>query len=499
MSTIQTQIQTQIDQNALRRDYWINKNRYYYKDLKSLLQYTIPKGARVLEIGTGTGDLLNAISPSYGVGVDISSQMISAAKSKYPHLHFVCTAAEKLNINANTEEEKFDYIIISDTLAYLTDIQQTLQQLKRLAKSSGDTRVIFTFHNFFWGPILKAAEWLGLKMPQERLNWLNQNDLLNFLYLEGFDLIKSGQRFLCPKYIPFLSNFCNKYLVQLPFFRRLSIYSYVVARINSNSNNHNNHNNHNYSVSVIIPARNEKGNIEDAVKRVPLMGKHTEIIFVEGNSTDDTLAEIKRICEKYKDYKDHKDKIDLKYFVQDGKGKGDAVRKGFEKATGDILMILDADLTVPPEELPKFYHAIASGKGEFINGSRLVYPLEKDSMRMLNILGNKFFSMCFTWLLSQNLKDTLCGTKVIFNRHYLQLIKNRSYFGEFDPFGDFDLIFGAAKLNLKIVEIPIRYKARTYGETNISRFYHGLLLLKMVIFAMNKIKFISTHPHIANK
>jgi glycosyltransferase involved in cell wall biosynthesis len=239
------------------------------------------------------------------------------------------------------------------------------------------------------------------------------------------------------------------------------------------------------SVNVISPARNEKDNIENALKRLPNMGSHTEVIFIEGNSTDDTLSEIKRVCEAYAPI------MDVKYGVQIGKGKGDAVRKGFDMATGEILMILDADLTVPPDDLPKFYEAIASGKGEYINGSRLVYPMEKEAMRPLNMLGNKFFSIMFTWILNQRLKDTLCGTKVISKANYIKLINNRSYFGDFDPFGDFDLIFGAAKLNLKIVEVPIRYKARTYGDTNISRFKHGWLLLKITFFAINKIKFIN--------
>jgi glycosyltransferase involved in cell wall biosynthesis len=237
------------------------------------------------------------------------------------------------------------------------------------------------------------------------------------------------------------------------------------------------------SCSVIIPCRNEKGNIEDAVQRTPDMGKHTELIFVEGNSQDGTLEECERVKQQYP----HKD---ITVLVQDGKGKGDAVRKGFSQAKNDVLMILDADLTVPPEDLPKFFEAILSGKGEFINGSRLVYQMEKEAMRFLNLLGNKFFSRAFTYLLEQRIRDTLCGTKVLWREDYDKILAGREYFGDFDPFGDFDLLFGASKLNLKIIEIPIRYRERTYGSTQISRFRHGLLLLKMIFFAMKKIKFI---------
>jgi glycosyltransferase involved in cell wall biosynthesis len=237
------------------------------------------------------------------------------------------------------------------------------------------------------------------------------------------------------------------------------------------------------SVSVIVPARNEAGNIADIMKRVPEMGSGTEIIFIEGHSQDDTLNEIKRQQEIFS-------KRNTALFQQTGKGKGDAVRLGFEKAAGQILMILDADLTVPPEDLPRFYHALVSGKGEFINGVRLVYPMQDEAMRFLNLVGNKFFSSAFTWLLNQPIKDTLCGTKVLFKKDYQKIADNRDYFGDFDPFGDFDLLFGATKLNLKVVDLPIRYRRRMYGETNISRFRHGALLLRMVTFSAGKLKFI---------
>jgi SAM-dependent methyltransferase len=462
-----------MDVLATRRDRYIKKNIYYYNDLVNFFKFHIPEGSSVLEIGCGTGDILNSVKPGKGVGIDISSEMVSIASRKYRHLTFLHMDAE----NLMALNEKFDFIIISDTLGYFEDVQKSFEELRKV--SSSDTRIIITYHNYLWSPVLSLAEVLKLKMPYIRLNWLNYADIANLLHLEGFDIIKTGSRVILPKYIPVLSWFANKYVAHLPFFNRLCLTGYIVAR-----GQFSNRPDDGYRVSVIIPARNEKGNIEDAVKRMPQMGKGTEIIFIEGHSSDGTLDEIKRVCEQYSD------KFEMRYGVQDGKGKGDAVRKGFGMAKGEVLMILDADLTVPPEDLPKFYKAIASGAGEFINGCRLVYPMEKEAMRLLNIAGNKFFSMMFSWLLEQRIKDTLCGTKVLFRKDWEKIVANRGYFGEFDPFGDFDMIFGAAKLNLKIVEVAIRYRARTYGETNISRFKHGWLLLKMVAFAMNKIKFI---------
>lgn len=476
LSESKKKIAAAMDYISSKRNRYIRRNRYYYKDMIKFLKFNIPEGSSILEIGCGTGCLLDALNPGRGVGIDISAGMVEQARGKYKtnsNLEFFRMDAENITL-----EETFDFVVISDTLGYFEDIQHAFKELEKVVHP--DTRVIITYHSFLWQPLLKLAEWIRLKMPQTRLNWLNKGDIINLLQLEGFEIIKQGRRFLSPIFFPLLSWLFNKYIGHLPFINRFCITGFIIARpmVSATVDNKD------YSVSVIVPARNEMGNIENAVKRIPQLGKHTEIIFVEGHSTDNTLDEIKRVVEQYNEERD------IKFAVQEGKGKADAVRKGFAMASGDILMILDGDLTVAPEDLPKFYNAIATGKGEYINGSRLVYPMEKQAMRMLNIIGNKFFSIMFSWLLGQSLKDTLCGTKVISKENWERLAANRKYFGDFDPFGDYDLIFGAAKLNLKIVEVPIRYRAREYGKTNISRFRHGWLLLKMVFFAMNKIKFV---------
>jgi len=462
-----------MDRIAYKRDSFIRRNRYYYRNLVNFFRFVVPENSKIIEIGCGTGYLLNALKPSNGSGIDISPEMIAIARKKYPELRLEVMDAEQITLN-----EKFDFIIISDTLGYLEDVQKAFSEIKKITHQG--TRIIISYHSFLWEPLLWLVQKAGLKMPHRRLNWLGRGDLINLLQLEGYDVVKSGRRFLFPMYLPVISWLLNKYVAHLPIFNSLCLTGFIIARplpVISGQDNK-------MSVSVVIPARNERGNIEDAVLRIPEMGNHTEIIFVEGNSTDDTLAEIKRVAEFYKNQRD------IKWLVQEGKGKGDAVRKGFDHASGEILMILDADLTVPPEELPKFYDAIVNGRGEYINGTRLVYPMEDEAMRNLNIMGNKFFSMMFSWLLGQRIKDTLCGTKVLSAENYRKLAANRSYFGNFDPFGDFDLIFGSSKLNLKLVEVPIRYRARKYGDTNISRFRHGWLLLRMVFYAMNKIKFL---------
>jgi hypothetical protein len=340
------------------------------------------------------------------------------------------------------------------------------------------TRLIMNFYSRIWELPLKLAQKAGIAMPTPPQNWLTVEDIQNLLELEGFEILRNWSEVLFPVNIPFLSGLANRYLVKLWPFSALAMTNFIIARPKPRVVDETDA----PKVSVIVPARNEAGNIADIVKRVPDMGRETELIFVEGNSQDNTYETIHEVISEYPDKP-------YSLLKQKGKGKGDAVRLGFSHASGDVLMILDADLSVAPETLPRFVKALCSGTGDFINGVRLVYPMEDDAMRFFNFLGNKFFSIAFSWLLGQSIKDSLCGTKVLWKRDYDQIEANRSYFGEFDPFGDFDLIFGAVKQNLKIVDLPVRYRSRTYGETNIDRWRHGWMLLKMVCFAAAKIKF----------
>lgn len=444
---------------------------YYHRYLKNLYRFHVQPGLRVLEIGCGNGELLASLEPSYGVGIDFSPEMISKARKDYPYLRFLETDAHSVQL-----DEIFDVIILSDLVNDLWDVQSTLEKLKPF--TAPHTRILLNFFSHLWAEPLKCASSAGLMRPLLPQNWLTVEDMINLLELSGYQTIKQSDEILVPLPLPFFSVFCNRWLARCLPFKYANLAHLIIARPQPPGNFHGNK----PTVSVIVAARNEEGNIVNILNRVPQMGGGTELIFVEGGSSDDTYNTIQREIINYPE-------LSPKLFQQPGKGKGDAVRTGFIEASGDILMILDADLTVPPEDLPRFYDAIATGKGEFINGVRLVYPMEDKAMRFLNLIGNKFFSIAFSWLLGQHIKDTLCGTKVLWKKDYQKIAANRSYFGDFDPFGDFDLLFGAAKLNLKHIEIPVRYRERTYGETNISRFSHGLLLLKMVFFAARKIKF----------
>lgn len=376
-------------------------------------------------------------------------------------------------------ETRPDYLVVSGLIHYERDIQGLLANLHKMCHR--ETRLVLTYYSSLWRPFARLASKFGLRRKLPESNWLAHEDIKNLLELENFELVRLDHKILLPLYIPIISNFFNRYLAPLPLFRNFCLVNIAVARPLIDDANMKVAA---LSVSIVVPARNESGNIDSIVKRIPPMGPNDEIIFIEGNSTDDTWQAIQAAQARYGSERR------ILIAQQSGKGKGDAVRKGFGLATNEILMILDADMTVPPEDLPKFYHAIKDGKGEFINGTRLVYPMEKEAMRFFNLLGNKFFAMAFSFVLGQRFKDTLCGTKVISRSNYLQLANNRSFFGDFDPFGDFDLIFGAARMGLKIVEVPICYRERVYGETNISRWRHGAILLAMLVFSARRIKFL---------
>lgn len=456
------------DALAGERTAWRERNRYYYAQQERYFRFLVPENLRILEVGCGTGDLLAALRPAYGLGIDLSQKMVAEARRRHPHLEFQVGDAEALTIDG-----VFDVIILVDVVGQLYDVERVLHCLHRCC--SHRTRVIMAYHNFLWEPLLVVGEKLGFKMPERQQNWLSTADLVALLGLTDFDVIKTERRLLLPYRVPFIANFLNRFVAPLPGIRKLCLTEYIAARIRRPPPRTP------WATTVVIPCRNERGTIEEAVRRLPAFGGTQEIIFVDGRSSDGTPEEIRRIMAAYPEKR-------ITYLIQEGRGKGDAVRQGFAAAQGDILMILDADLSVAPEDLPKFYEAIADGKGELIMGCRLVYPMEREAMRFLNLLGNKFFSSAFSWLLNQRIKDTLCGTKVLFRQDYERLAAHRAYFGKADPFGDFDLIFGAAKLNLKIVEIPVRYTARTYGTTQIRRFRHGLLLLLMTWLGFRKLK-----------
>ena len=448
--------------------YWLLKNNYYHSFIKRFYQFIVPQNMRVLQIGCKLGYILDATNPRVGVGVDLDLDCINFARTKYPHLQFIHGS-----VNDVPHGMKFDYIILSSITMEVYDVQALFEALQLFCHPK--TRIVIDSYSQLWEPILWLSQKLGLRRPTSLKNWLSPEDIKNFLNLADFEIVTSGRQLLFPFYIPLISWFLNSIVALIPLIDRLCLSQWFVARPIAHGDTKQ------YSVSVIIPCRNEKGNIQSAIERTPKMGASMEIIFVEGHSKDGTVDEIKRVIAAYPNE-------NISWYVQTGKGKADAVRLGFDKAHHDIVMILDADLTVPPEELPKFYNALVSGKGDFINGSRLVYGMENGAMRILNLIANYLFGIGFSWVMSQRVKDTLCGTKVLFKKDYETIVANRAFFGEFDPFGDFDLLFGAAKQNFKIIDLPVHYKSRVYGETQIRRFYHGLILLKMSFIGFCKFK-----------
>jgi len=442
------------------------------RDLRETLKRWIPQDASVLDVGCGTGELLAALPNKDRVGIALSSEAAAEAKRRYPD-----ATIEVANIDDLPRSRQFDAVVCNRLCHSVLDIRKLLVSLQERLSDQG--RLYLVTYNYLWEMPTRLAELAGFKLPAPTSNWLSHSDFENLFGITGLEMVRFEDRMLLPADVPGLATVLNRYVGKLPGCQRLSMYRiYALRRRDLRTEAPK------VSVSVVVPTRNEAGNVAAAIERTPVLGSQTELIFVEGGSTDGTWETIQAAIREYRG------PLVLKAYQQQGKGKGDAVRLGFSKASGDILMILDADLTVPPEELPVFYDVIARGLGDYVQGTRLVYPMDPGAMRFFNKLGNIAFSQLFTYLLQQPIKDTLCGTKVLWRHDYERLAAARHLFGDFDPFGDFDLIFGAARLNLKIVEIPVRYRDRVYGETNISRWKHGWMLLKMSGVAARKLRYV---------
>lgn len=456
------------DRIAPVRERHLARHAGFHREKARFLGALVPPGARVLEIGCGLGDVLAACRPSFGVGVDFSAAALRLAARRHPGLRFVAAAAALPALRGT-----FDFVILDEILGEVVDIQAFLEALH--PNLHARSRVIVTWYSKLWQPAWLLWEKLGWKLPQPRPNWLRERDVANLLELADCEVVSTRRRILLPLGLPLLAPLANRALVNLPGLGRLALMGVAIARPRRAPPV-------NPTVTVAVPCRNERGTIADVFRRVPGLGAGIELIFCDGHSIDGTLDEI------LAQQKLHPGRRVIAFPQGEGRGKGDAVRKIFARATGDILVILDADLTVPPEELPKFVRCLAEGRAEFVNGSRLIYPMEKEAMQHLNHLANWFFGVLFSWLIGQPVRDTLCGTKALWREDYERLARGRAHFGDFDPFGDFDLLFGAARLHLRIRDLPVRYRARTYGETNISRFRHGWLLLKMSLVALRKLK-----------
>ncbi len=428
--------------------YSYKRYRYYYTFIQRLYKYTIPEKKCVLHIGCGDGFILSALKPTYALGIDDSS---------FKPLFNVKNGHFLGSLNAYKETTTFDYIIVSAAqLKGADDIQELFKSLRLFSDSH--TRIILEYS---WGSLLP----------------ITPADMRLFCELSNLEIITEKNELLLPIGVPMVADFLNYIVARLPLVKNLCTMRIFVTRILKQVTDDTSKK---FSVSVIIPCKNEAGNIEGAIARTPTMGNFTEFILIDGHSQDGSIATMKNMVTKYPEKK-------ISWFVQTAKGKKNAVEEGFARAQGDIVMILDGDITVIPEELPKFYEALVSGKGECINGTRLVYPMEREAMQPLNWMINWIFGFFISYLIGQRVKDTLCGTKVFFKKDLYIISESKRFFGDMDPFGDFDILCGAAYCNLKILDMPVHYKKRTYGAPGVAFFKSGLLLLSMTFVVFKKL------------
>ncbi len=450
------------DRFADEEDQWLQSNAAYrgiHETLRDITGSHVPPGQRVLEIGCGRGDLLASLRPSVGVGVDASEGMVAAARRRHPELRFLTGVGEQLDLG-----ETFDYVLLLDVVPYVYDLQELFAAVARHCHPR--TRILVSTYSNLWRPGFALAARLGLRPWRPIRNWVAPRDLVNLAELAGLEVVIERRELLFPTRSRALGPVLNGLFAHLPGLRAFDASYWLVARPVPESSQA-------WGVSVVVPCRNEAGSIAEIVERVPEMGEGTEIVFVENGSTDDTRERIEEQIAT--------SEREITLIVRNAPGKWNAVQAGFAAARNDVLMILDADLSVVPEDLPKFYEALASGRGELINGSRLVYGMETGAMRFLNLVGNKFFAGVMSAVLGQYVKDTLCGTKVLLRQDWERIRTIRAHLGPDDPFGDYHLLLGAALLGLKVLNVPVRYGARTYGSSNMKRFSYGGAITRLAV------------------
>lgn len=446
--------QAYFDALADKRQRDTSRHRVYYDDRVRWLRAIVPAHASVIDLGCGIGSVLSRLPNQEKVGVDLSPAMIDIARQRDVTSTYVTDNVEEL-----TARGTYDYVLLLDTIHYLSDVGSALRSIRNQLCHER-TRIVITHYNFLWAPVFLLGQFLGWKTKFPEQNWLSRSAILNLLHIEGFEAVQVGERVICPLSIPFVEPLCNRILASLPILRALCLVRVIVARPVWPER-------HEYTVTVLSAVRNEKGNIQRIVESMPAMGRSTELLFVEGHSTDGTWEEIQRVLASYSGV------LRIRALKQDGVGKANALHSGAAASSGEMIVVYDGDYTVDPQELPQLYEVLADGRCEFVNASRLVYPMQQGAMRLLNLFGNALFSMMFSWLFQQKLVDTLSPVKAFFRRDYRRMDTR------FDPFGDFDFFLGAARQQLLMREVPVHYLSRVYGTTKLRPFHHGWILLRL--------------------
>lgn len=454
-------------ERALHR--WRRRYRYYYSKLNEYLRFIVPEGESVLLLRCDDGDMLHALRPARAVGIDAEPEMIAAAGRRHPEMIFHQAQYHRFEVDG-----PFEYVILNDMCGDVYDLSALLNRIAALCTPT--SRVVIVQHNYLWRPLLRLAGRLGLKRPEPPQNWLSPGDLQVFLYAAGFETVAVHHKLFMPVSFMGAGRLINAALGVLPFCSRLASTQILVARLLPDPRQP-----EPGSCTVVLTTRNERENIEPMVKAIPRIAADTEILFVEGHSTDGTRQEIARVIDAYPEK-------NIRLLVQSGEGQGDAIRLGFREARGDIVVLLEADQTSPAADVRQAWEVIAAGRADYVNGSRFIYPRARGAMPAGNTLGNYLFAAWFTWFLGQRTSDVLCGLKAISKAQFRRLERQWGFLGVSDPFGDFELIFGAARLGLRICEVPTRYHPRQHGHSKTRLLKHGCMLLRMAWAATLRFK-----------
>lgn len=448
------------------------RHRYYYTQIQRLLKFLIPPGKSILYFGCYREDVIYSLDASSSV---VINEEVDERISKNKSVEFVHCKYHLYN-----PQQEYDYIILDTVIGKTENINLLLRNIS--SACSSHTRIIIHQENYLWRPLLNFAASFGLKKQEKTQNWLSIKDVETYLETAGFESTRVYKKNIFPLKAGFLGPILNHFFSTIPVLDFLKLDQFIVGRFNKPFTQLKSSS----SLSICLTVKDEEHNIEPIVSSLPVLCENQEILFVEGNSTDNTAKEIERMKMLFP----HKN---IRLIKQPGKGQGDAIHTGFKEAKGEIIILYEGDGTSEPYDIQYFYEAIEAGRFEFIEGSRFVYPLSHKCMPLANKIGNVVFAKWFSFFLNQRTTDVLSGIKAIRKKDYEKIYNTWGFLGIPDPFGDFELLFGSARYGLKIGEIPIRYKPRVFGESKTSVFKHGWYLLKMAftgyfIFRNSKVR-----------
>tara|TARA_B110000977_G_scaffold125183_1_gene160299 strand:+ start:1495 stop:2904 length:1410 start_codon:yes stop_codon:yes gene_type:complete len=441
--------------NKESRENFLKKKNFLFDEISKALNYLINDSNYVKFFCCGNSSIVNKVNSKNIYINEINNTFInSLTKSEIKK-------EDEINKNLN-----FDHIVIAD-IEHQKFITKNLIDLNE--KIDNECRVIVLSKSIFWSTLINFYKKIKNIGPDKN-NFLPYSNLRKIFLNTNFEIVKNEKIIFFPFQFSLLTKFINQ-IFRFPVLNFFCMINLTVLKKVQKKN----YQAEGKKISFIIPCKNEGGNIKFFYEKIINSTINAEFLFGNDNSSDNTLDEIKKLQQAIPNK-------EIKIYDGPGVCKSENVYKGINLASGEIILIYDADLTVSFDDLVNSINLLLKTDADFINCTRMIMPQQKNAMKFLNFYGNLFFAFLFSILFKQKITDTLCGTKIFFKKDWEQIKKYNNTWGAKDLWGDFDLLLGAYKNNLKIVENPISYTDRKEDETKMTGIIKNSIRMLIITF-----------------